>query len=162
MPKIKVVIKRGRCEYRRLLRAHRNRPFEDEGFPHNRGSIYCENEESNRECDALKWNRIKDISFGTTSADQLCVRDADSRETNFQQGSLGNCWFLAALISLIHTHPNHLEKLIPDSKLKREGVYQVFLFLDGKWQQQVIDDYFPTLHNELAFTKVIPANTKCD
>ncbi|XP_028654676.1 calpain-1 catalytic subunit-like [Erpetoichthys calabaricus] len=63
------------------------------------------------------------------------------------QGSVGNCWFLAALGSLTF-HPNILTQIIPGEqgfKNMYAGIFHFKFWYFGKWVDVVIDDKLPIL-----------------
>ncbi|CAD7955136.1 unnamed protein product [Amoebophrya sp. A120] len=71
------------------------------------------------------------------------------------QGSLGNCYFLAALQTLIsHSF------LIEPEKRSDAGLYLVPLFLNGHWQSILVDDRVPTSTGMIT-TATAPAAQQC-
>ena len=53
------------------------------------------------------------------------------------QGSLGDCWFLAPLAALADKNPNAIKRMVHDDG---DGNYTVTLFVDGKWQAIHVDN----------------------
>ncbi len=58
------------------------------------------------------------------------------------QGSLGDCWLLGAM-SIVATQPQLIRPLFHGSSVE-DCVYVVKLFINGKWQFIVLDEYLPT------------------
>jgi hypothetical protein len=80
------------------------------------------------------------------------------------QGHRGDCWFVAAVSSLANLRPDVIARLFESrcpnnyqhekgerkqqqqqqqQSYNKEGVYGVWLYWDGSWQHQLIDDWFP-------------------
>lgn len=159
-------IKSKQSEFQKHLKeSAKNGHYDDKEFLHNRGSLYLEDRSANEQYDRLVWcplseinfydNQRKSIAFG-----EMCVRSSTSSVQDvmhFRQGALGDCWFLSALGSLLYRYPHHLPLLVPDQKTHSEGVYQVFLYINGTLVSTLIDDYFPC-HPEsktLAFSQAL-------
>ena len=62
--------------------------------------------------------------------------------TAVEQGFLGDSYFSSAL-SLLAETPQHLTRLLTYKVATRSGVYGVWLHLNGRWQEVVVDDQFP-------------------
>lgn len=71
------------------------------------------------------------------------VSAAESMETaDAVQGSVGDCYFLAALAAVVQHHPDLAEDLI-DETHEAQGIYGVTLWRRGKWRMTWVDGYFP-------------------
>ena len=83
---------------------------------------------------------------------QLFVDGVDRFDVN--QGSCGNCWFMAALANM-GDHPDLLKKVLPEDQSFEEGDYtgafHVRFWQYGEWVDVVIDDYLPTIDGNLCF-----------
>ncbi|XP_041352940.1 calpain-9-like [Gigantopelta aegis] len=72
------------------------------------------------------------------------------------QGSLGDCWLVAAIACL--TDPDYRElffKVVPDNQSFEDGWYTGIFHFNfwhfGKWQEVIIDDLLPTYRGYLRF-----------
>uniref|UniRef100_A0A0G4HE78 Calpain catalytic domain-containing protein n=1 Tax=Chromera velia CCMP2878 TaxID=1169474 RepID=A0A0G4HE78_9ALVE len=65
-------------------------------------------------------------------------------EDNLLQGSLGDCWLLAAF-SAVAEFPRAIENLFVTKEFSPDGVYQIRLYdvSCSRWQQMEIDDWIP-------------------
>ena len=59
-----------------------------------------------------------------------------------QQGSLGDCYFLSSVANICK-FPNSVQRLFKQSTKNEYGYYEIFLFIDGKRQIVIVDDYLP-------------------
>ncbi len=57
------------------------------------------------------------------------------------QGALGDCYLLGAM-SIVATRPELIRPLFKHSQLE-DGIFVVSLFVEGKWQFVVLDEYLP-------------------
>jgi len=72
------------------------------------------------------------------------------------QGGTGDCWLLSA-ISVVALYPTLLDKVIVTKRPSQEGIYRIRLFLDGKWENILVDDLFPcALDQSLRFDMADP------
>ncbi|XP_078056899.1 calpain-5 [Mustelus asterias] len=88
---------------------------------------------------------------------QLFVDGISSRDLN--QGSLGNCWFVAAC-SCLATERSLWQKVIPNHKEQEwdpkqpesyTGIFHFRFCRFGSWLDVVIDDRLPTINGRLIF-----------
>ncbi|CAD0107402.1 unnamed protein product [Aureobasidium uvarum] len=76
--------------------------------------------------------RVKDIfEKPTFNAEGACGDDV-------MQGSLGNCWFIAALVS-VAAKPGLMQRLCV-ARNEAVGVYGFVFFRDGTWIPEIVDD----------------------
>ncbi|CAG5128776.1 unnamed protein product, partial [Candidula unifasciata] len=100
----------------------------------------------------IVWKRPKDIV-----ADPKFFIDKASAD-DFSQGSLGNCWFVAACACIAEDSilwkkvvPDYREQVFtPDSRYA--GIFHFKFWRCGTWVDVVIDDYLPTRNGRLIFT----------
>ncbi|KAL4220104.1 Calpain-6 [Mactra antiquata] len=84
--------------------------------------------------------------------------EAGVSSDDFSQGSLGNCWFVAACACLAEDS-KLWKKIVPDhteqewnEKNKYAGIFHFKFWRCGEWVDVVIDDYLPTRNGRLIYT----------
>ncbi|KAK7443283.1 hypothetical protein BaRGS_00040463 [Batillaria attramentaria] len=99
------------------------------------------------------WKRPKQICDNP----KLFVEGASSGDVT--QGRLGNCWFVAAS-SCLASVKEIWHKVIPDSKGQEwddqkpdeyQGIFKFQFWRYGYWTEVVIDDFLPTINDQLVF-----------
>ena len=124
-----------------------NKLWDDPKFEHDKQSLGKVKDKYKKD---VKWKRVHDIS----SEARLFIKG--HCEDDVIQGELGDCWFVASVASLA-LHDSLVKKVIPHSdqqELDREDYCGVLLFRFhrfGEWIEVVVDDYLPTIDNQLVF-----------
>ena len=88
--------------------------------------------------ETLKWCRAEEIF---DSKDYTVFKDGSSMD-DIVQGNLGDCYFLSALGSLC-AYPDFFNKLFHTKEKTKEHVYGIYIYINGKWELILVDDYFP-------------------
>ncbi|CAL1528622.1 unnamed protein product [Lymnaea stagnalis] len=122
--------------------------FVDGAFPNDNSSLYY----SRAGQGDVIWKRPKDIV-----ADPKFFIDSASAD-DFSQGSLGDCWFVAACACLVRDK-TLWKKVVPDfasqvfsPPTEYAGIFHFKFWRLGTWVDVVIDDYLPTRHGQLIYT----------
>ncbi|KAM4748487.1 calpain-5-like [Rhinophrynus dorsalis] len=128
------------------------RLFEDPVFPANDSSLYY----SQSPPRAVEWRRPQEL----VQSPHLFAEGGISPQ-DLEQGSLGNCWFVAAA-SCLAGDPSVWKKVIPDhgeqdwprpDDLPHAGIFRFRFWRFGRWVELVIDDRLPTVGGELLFCR---------
>lgn len=132
--------------------------FQDPDFPPNERSLYA----TRKANFSVAWMRPAEIvnifnqTHGKNLHPEMVVRGFETCDLN--QGSLGDCWVVAALACLTcHDFERHfiLSRLIPPGQSFRMGLYfGAFLFRfwrNGEWVEVIIDDLLPTHDGRLIY-----------
>uniref|UniRef100_UPI00398EA47D calpain-5-like n=1 Tax=Pristiophorus japonicus TaxID=55135 RepID=UPI00398EA47D len=123
--------------------------FEDPLFPITDDSIYYNRSPTG----AIEWKRPSELCTDP----RLFVDGISSRDLN--QGSLGNCWFVAAC-SCLATERSLWTKVIPDHREQEwdpkrpdtyAGIFHFRFCRFSGWLDVVIDDRLPTINGQLLF-----------
>lgn len=73
------------------------------------------------------------------------VFDQEVTQNDLEQGSLGDCYFLAAL-SAMTEFPGLIQQLFKlGGQRSKNGYYEILMFIDEEWQIVIVDDNFPAL-----------------
>ncbi|XP_055959523.1 calpain-5 [Patella vulgata] len=123
--------------------------FIDTEFPPDDRSLFY----TPNKMQGVVWKRPKQICDNP----KLFVEGASSGDVS--QGRLGNCWFVAAC-SCLAQEKEIWNKVIPDSKEQEwsdekpenyQGIFKFQFWRYGEWTEVVIDDFLPTINDELVF-----------
>jgi hypothetical protein len=91
---------------------------------------------------------LPNIKWARTS--QLCGSEArlfgKVDPSSLKQGLLAGPYFLSALTCLAQ-HPTLITRLFAQDSNCKEGVYSVWIQVDGHWREQLIDDWLPVFPN---------------
>ena len=90
------------------------------------------------------WARPDEIlkSAGDDSEVSLWGTSGRPQPGGIQQGSLGDCWFLASASSLAE-NPERVEKLFSSQEVSKEGIYQVTFQAHNGPVKITVDDRIP-------------------
>ncbi|XP_006008487.1 calpain-5-like isoform X1 [Latimeria chalumnae] len=130
--------------------------YEDPLFPINNESLFFKRSPPG----TIEWKRPKDVC----SDPRLFVDGISSRDLH--QGSLGNCWLVAAASCLATERtvwrkviPNHDEQeWNPKRPDRYAGIFHFRFWRFGRWVDVVIDDRLPTMNGHLIFCHSIDLN----
>ena len=129
-----------------------NETFEDPLFPKSLSSIGQTDESP--ELKNVKWMRAKDIAHKLEK--KAVLFSNGPRRCDINQGSIGDCWFLATLANL-PSQVRLFEKVVPtDQAVKMDdspGIFYFRFWQYGEWVDVVVDDYLPTLQDQPCFLK---------
>ncbi|XP_006632721.1 calpain-5 [Lepisosteus oculatus] len=123
--------------------------FEDPEFPTTNESVFYKKPPPG----IVEWKRPKEICDDP----HLFVEGISSHDLN--QGTLGNCWFVAAC-SCLALRPRFWQKVIPDWKEQEwdpkhpenyAGIFHFQFWIFGEWIDVVIDDRLPTINGQLIY-----------
>ncbi|KAL7037346.1 hypothetical protein ACKWTF_009168 [Chironomus riparius] len=118
--------------------------FEDSEFPASDQSLFF----SSKSKVSYKWLRPAEISENP----QFFVKGYSRFDV--KQGSLNNCWFIAAAANLT-LNPKLFSRVVYDDnnfdKNHYAGIFHFCFWRFGKWIDVVIDDRLPTINGKLVY-----------
>jgi hypothetical protein len=116
--------------------------FVDPWFPPEDCSVYDTSNVKEYPLDEVAvWKRPHEFMHGRP---RLFNDNIDPND--IRQGSLGNCWFLAAIASLAE-NPALVRRLFITDEYNEFGIYQLRICKNGEWVVVTIDDYVPWYMN---------------
>ena len=137
--------------------------FTDPLFPPNINSLLSKNQygefvdikhgpkmEKRIKIEEITWMRASDIFKNL----KYSLFESSIENVNISQGSLGDCYFLASIASLIQ-YPKLIYQIFKTKNIKEEGYFELIFFIDGKFQIVIVDDYLPiyTKNERICFSK---------
>jgi len=130
------------CQQKQIL-------FVDKEFPPKKPSLVPSPAPSDYrgQWDTLSWSRADQL-FGEGQYELF--RNIEPRD--ILQGSLGDCYFLCSLSSLAE-YPKLISRLFDENSINENGICSVWLHINGVWQRFILDEYFPSNGNRLAFSR---------
>lgn len=125
--------------------------FTDASFPASDESLCIDSNKKPKEIADVKWLRPDELKTNPRLP-FLFKNDSNSQWVTFDmpdyfdinQGILGNCWLISALIVIIE-RPKLLKRII--NSREKDSCYEVRLCKNGEWQTVIIDDLFPCDQN---------------
>ena len=113
----------------------------------------------------IEWLRPHEIcqKMKLPHAPMFIVDGADRFDIN--QGSIGNCWFLAALANLAENE-KCFKQVVPYDKDENPfepahyyaGIFRFRFWRFGQWEEIVIDDRLPTIKGSLIYLRSVQKN----
>lgn len=98
-----------------------------------------------------QWKRISEIEKKPS------LFGSEISLTQISQGNIGDCYFISSIGAIVANHPGLIRKIFKTKEYNPEGVYEIYLFIDGEWQIVIVDDYLPfdSKISEVSFAKNI-------
>jgi len=98
--------------------------------------------------DSILIEELTDVRFRSLSGNFGNPGDTlfgEVTSNSLTQGILGDCYFISAVSSLCDT-PQLLTRLFDMKKINQTGIYSIWLFVQGRWKQFIIDDAVPVFY----------------
>jgi len=137
--------------------------FIDSLFPPNDNSILGKNEKGeyiDKINGEKKANKLKKLSIKWLRPKEIFKNEKyflfnDKTNINIssiKQGNIADCYFISSIIGLTRV-PNLIYNLFKIKEINSKGYYEIILFIDGKFQIVIIDDFLPIINdNEFCFS----------
>ena len=106
-----------------------NKPIDERAYKENKDDINPKEIEFIRISELYKGQKY-DLFLDETTIDDI------------KQGGLGDCYFLSSLASLTK-YPQLIDTIFKTEGISPNGYYEIILFIDGKPQIVIVDDYVP-------------------
>ncbi|XP_054482567.1 calpain-9-like [Anoplopoma fimbria] len=128
----------------------KRRQFVDNTFPPNDQSLGDLRGLTYRQMAQVEWLRPADILKAQNDSSDPVFCSKGASRFDYSQGVVGNCWFLAAISSLTFKKGLFVQVVPMDQTFSDyAGIFHFRFWRFGKWVDVVIDDYLPTLNNQL-------------
>ncbi|KAH9487987.1 hypothetical protein Btru_066755 [Bulinus truncatus] len=138
-----------RQDYNSLTRELLNKEelFVDPDFPPKLQSLYSDVKSLPME--NIQWKRPTDLF----ERPEFIVDGA--KHHDLDQGSLGNCWFIAGAAVLASSHPAEFQRVVPPNQSfdpqTYTGMFRFNFWWYGNWTEVIVDDYLPTDGDQLIY-----------
>ena len=129
----------------------KDQKFTDPLFPPNINSLLSKNEngefldfkhgpkmEKRIKTEEIAWMRASEIFKN----EKYSLFEKQIKISEISQGSLGDCYFLASIASLTQ-YPKLIYQIFKTKNINNEGYFELIIFIDGKFQIVIVDDYLP-------------------
>ncbi|THX70671.1 cysteine proteinase [Aureobasidium pullulans] len=123
------------AECKRLNQRYRDRQFEVELYQHD-CIVPLVDDEGNT--NAIQPSGVKRVKISKDIFEKPTFNAEGACGDDVMQGSLGNCWFIAALVS-VAAKPGLMQRLCV-ARDEAVGVYGFVFFRDGIWIPEIVDD----------------------
>jgi len=104
--------------------------------------------------DNIEWKRPHEISDNPVMYDTS--GEGGASQLDICQGSLGDCWFLAALATC-SMHNELIKRVCPDQSFNPDegytGKFKFKFWQYGQWKEVTIDDRLPTQYGKLVYVQ---------
>ncbi|XP_070773744.1 calpain-2 catalytic subunit-like [Enoplosus armatus] len=128
----------------------RGKLFVDNTFPPNETSLGDLPDLPSWKEKQVEWLRPADILKVQNNDNEPSFCTKGASRFDFGQGSVGNCWFLAAISSLTFQKGLMVQVVPMDQSFSNyAGIFHFRFWRFGKWMDVVIDDLLPTLNKRL-------------
>ena len=137
--------------------------FTDPLFPPNENSLLSKDEngefidkkngpkrEKRMKSEEITWMRASEIY----KSQKYLLFENKIDIVDISQGILGDCYFLASISSLT-LFPNLIYQIFKTKDINEEGYFELILFIDGKFQIVIVDDYIPVFkkNNKICYSR---------
>ena len=118
-------------------------PYTDKDFPPSTSSLFWDSFPNQKgevsiKTDVVGWKRPSEIEGKTPSL----WGSKGVQAAGVNQGSLGDCWFLAAAAAIAET-PERIQRIFKNKEYPAEGIFELQFYVKGKLVNEVIDDKIP-------------------
>ena len=72
----------------------------------------------------------------------VLVKGSGFDASDVMQGGVGDCWFLSA-VALVAERQDLIERVVSQRQLDANGACTMRLFLDGRWEDVLVDNWLP-------------------
>jgi calpain-5 len=121
--------------------------FEDPDFPATQASLGGDIGKDVGGDNTIVWLRPSEVAG---SKNPSLFKDG-SHSSDVCQGGVGDCWLCGGL-SVLATRDDLIKRVVLDDKHAKQGMYAFKFYLDGVWEEVIVDDRLPYLQCGKGFT----------